>query len=212
MIKINLLHDQKKAKRADKGQQSLAIGMGILGAAAAGLYLFVHTPLADEVGAAQAANSRVQQSIKKLSEETKDFDVINQQCKAATEQGEAIARLNDARAVPAWLLRELSSIMTKDHKPTMTSEMTERVKSDHNRQWTQGWDPKRIWIDSFEEKDGIFTLKGGAQSDGDVTQLALRLQASTYFANVQPEGGSTKSNNKASVDFYEYTITGKVAY
>ncbi|MBI4509729.1 MAG: PilN domain-containing protein [Deltaproteobacteria bacterium] len=212
MIRINLLHEKKKAKRAGRGEQVMALGFAAVGLVAACLYVFVHMPLSEEVEKAQQANTRLRKSIRDLTDQTKDFDVINQQFQQVQEQGEAIERLNNARAVPAWLLRELSSVLTKDHKPTMTREMTERVKADHNRQWTQGWDPKRIWIESFEEKEGAFTLKGGAQSDGDVTQLALRLQASVYFTNVVPEGGQSDVNKESNVGYYRFTISGKVAY
>jgi type IV pilus assembly protein PilN len=210
MIRINLLQE-RKAKRGDRGQKQLLTGALILGVAAVTVFFFVHVPLAEEVEAERANNDRLKASIKKLTEETKDFDIINQQFQAANAQKEAIKRLNDARAVPAWLLHELSNILTKDHKPTMTRDMEERVKSDHNRQWTQSWDPKRIWMESLEEKDGKFALKGGAQSDTDITQLALRMQASVFFKDVFMEKGET-TDDKSKVTFYTFTISGRVVY
>ena len=93
----------------------------------------------------------------------------------------------------------------------MTRDMEEKVKSDHNRQWTQSWDPKRIWIESLEEKDGKFALKGGAQSDTDITQLARRMQASVFFKDVFMEKGETV-DDKSKVTFYTFTISGKVVY
>src|SRR5690606_8385442 len=108
------------------------------------------------------------------------------QLNAAKAQEEAISRLNNARAVPSWMLWELSNILTRDHKPTMTREMAERIKNDPNRQFTAGWDPKRIWINSLDEKGGTLTIHGGAQSTTDVTQFALRMQASVFFQQVMP--------------------------
>ena len=210
MIKINLLRE-RKAKRGDRGQRQLLVGTLALGAVALVIFFFVHVPMADEIDDARAANEQLKTSIKRLTDETKDFDIINQQVQAASVQRDAIKRLNDARAVPAWLLHELSNILTKDHKPTMTREMEERVKSDHNRQWTASWDPKRVWIESFEEKDGKFTLKGGAQSDTDVTQLALRMQASVFFQDVYMEKGET-ADDKSKVTFYQFSISGRVVY
>ena len=210
MIKINLLRE-RKAKRGDRGQRQLLVGTLALGAVALGVFFFVHLPMADEIDEARAANEQLKTSIKRLTDETKDFDIINQQVQAASVQRDAIKRLNDARAVPAWLLHELSNILTKDHKPTMTRDMEERVKSDHNRQWTQSWDPKRIWIDSLEEKDGKFALKGGAQADPDITQLALRMQASVFFKDVFMDKGET-TDDKSKITFYTFTITGKVVY
>jgi type IV pilus assembly protein PilN len=211
MIRINLLHE-KKVKRAEKGHQSLLAGVAGILVAGAAVYLFVHAPKALEAEEAAKVNSRVEKKIRELKADTSEFDTVTAQIKLAQEQSDAIVRLNDARAVPAWMLHEMASILTKDHKPIMSPEMAERVKSDHNRQWTQSWDPKRVWIDSFEEKGGVFALKGGAQSDTDVTQLALRLQASVFFREVVPEGLDTAEDQAAKVAFYRFTITGKVVY
>ena len=123
---------------------------------------------------------------------------------SAVEKTASIDYIHADYGVRSWLL-------TKDHKPTMTRDMEERVKSDHNRQWTGSWDPKRVWIESFEEKDGRFTLKGGAQSDTDVTQLALRMQSSVFFQDVYMEKGET-ADDKSKVTFYQFSISGRVVY
>lgn len=216
MIRINLLPQKKKG--AARGApvdanvpRMMGIGLGTLALAAIGVFFFVHSPLLDEIRENEEANARLKKSIAKLKEDTKDFDTISKQFQAAKEQAEAIARLNSARSVPAWLLNELSRILTKGGSPTMTPEMAERVKTDHNRQWAVGWDPKRVWITSFVEKDGKFTLKGGAQADADITQLALRLQASAYFTSVVLEMGD-RATDKDKVSYYRFTISGKVAY
>lgn len=211
MIKINLLRE-KKPKRADKGQQSIMAGfLGVLVAGAL-VYFFVHVPVEDKITAAQREKQRLDESIRKLQNDTKEFDTVKAQLNAVKEQEAAIQRLNGARAVPAWLLSELSNILTKDHKPTMTPEMEERVRNDANRQLTPGWDPKRLWIEEITEDKGQITIKGGAQSDTDVTQFTLRLQASVFFSDVVPETGAYAEDTVTKVKYYKYTITGKVAY
>jgi Tfp pilus assembly protein PilN len=211
MIQINLLRE-KKAKRVPKGQNAMAIGFGSIVAAALAVYFFVHAPLVAEIESQAEANEKIKKSNDEMAAATKDYDVVNAQYQALLQQEEAIKRLSNARAVPAWFLRELASIMTKGHQPTMSPEMAERVKTDPNRQWNLGWDPKRVWITSIEEQNGNFTLRGGAQSDTDVTQLALRLQASVFFLAVVPEGGSSDKDAKSKVAFYRFTVTGKVVY
>ncbi len=211
MIRINLLRE-KKAKRTPKGQNAIAVGMGSLLAAAAAVYFFVHAPMASEIEHQTEANEKIKKSNDEMAAATKDYDVVNQQYQALLQQEEAINRLSNARAVPAWFLRELASILTKGHQPTMAPEMAERVKTDPNRQWNLGWDPKRVWITSIEESNGQFTIRGGAQSDTDVTQLALRLQASVFFQGVVPEGGASDKDQKSKVAFYRFTVTGKVVY
>ena len=212
MIRINLLREKKKARREAKGSQTVLVGLlGVIGAAAA-VILLVHLPLQTEIDDLKAENAKRQNAIKKLNEETKEFSVVEAQVKAAEAQELAIQRLNDARAVPSWMLFELSSILTKDHKPTMTPEMAARVNEDPNRKFTIGWDPKRIWLTSIDEKDGIVTIHGGAQSTSDVTQLALRLQASVFFKEIAPTKVAQETDSASKQSFYAFSIVGKVLY
>jgi type IV pilus assembly protein PilN len=211
MIKINLLQE-KKPKRTERGQQSLLAGfLGIMLAGVA-VYFFVHAPLSDSIRQLEEDQTRLERSIRQLKEDTKEFDTVQAQLKGVEDQEAAIQRLNQARAVPAWMLAELSNILTKDRKPTMTAEMEDRVRVDPNRQLTPGWDPKRLWIDTIEETQGTVTIKGGAQSDTDVTQFTLRLQASVFFSDVVPETGNYVEDNTTKVKYYKYTISGKVSY
>jgi Tfp pilus assembly protein PilN len=211
MLRINLL-PQKKSRKADPGQQVVLLGlMAIIGAALL-VWLFVHKPLEDDIAVQEAVNGKMRKTIKDLKESTKDFEKLESAFKAAEEQQAAIERLRQARAVPAWMLRELSLIMTKDSQPTMTPAMAKKVMDDPNRSWVQGWDPKHIWITGFEETRGRFKLTGGAQSDSDMTQLALRMQASMYFDEVLPNAGKEKYEKSSGVSYYDFTITGKVVY
>jgi Tfp pilus assembly protein PilN len=212
MIRINLLQEKKKAARAERGQMTVLYGLIALVALGVATFVFVHLPMAGEIDDLTAENDKRQKHIKELQDSTKEFDTVTAQLSSAREQEEAIKRLNNARAVPSWMLYELSNVLTKDHKPTMSPEMAERIKSDANRQFSAGWDPKRIWIDSLDEKDGTLTIAGGAQAPTDVTQLALRLQASVFFTDVQPITVSGSVDGPSKLAFYKFVLTGKVLY
>jgi len=213
MIKINLIQ-QRKARRSgsEASQKIILVGMmGLVGLGAL-VFVFVHQPMEADISAQVATNTKIKKQNDQIKEKTKNFEAIEAAFKVAQEQKEAIDRLNSARAVPAWLLWELSNILTRDHQPSLTEAMKSRLDNDPNRQWQDGWDPKHVWVTDFSEKKGIFKLTGGAQSDSDMTQLALRMQASMYFDDVLPEGGSVSSNKDANVDYYTFTISGKVRY
>jgi Tfp pilus assembly protein PilN len=211
MIRINLL-PKKRAKRADKGQQSLLIGLGVVAASALGGFLLVHQPLQGEIDRIKANNSRIQQDIDGLKKDVERHKALQDAIKVATERAEAIKRLDSARAVPAHMLHELSRILTTGQDPTMSAAMALRVQSDPNRELAVTWEPKNVWITAFSEKNGEFKLSGGARSDGDMTQLAKRLQASVYFENVVPEGGAEVSDRASGITYYRFTISGKVVY
>jgi Tfp pilus assembly protein PilN len=214
VIKINLLVERKarKVRVSEKDQKFILIGIMILGGAGLAVFLLVHQPLAEEAARLAAANAELEKQNNEIAKQTKDLAKLQAAVKAAEDQEQAIDKLRGARATPAWLLWELSNILTRGHQPSLTAEMQRRVESDPNRKWQQAWDPKKVWITEFEERSGRFKLNGGAQSDSDMTQLALRLQASMFFDNVQPEGGNENFEKEGGSSYYNFTISGKVRY
>ncbi len=211
MIKINLIA-QRKVKRSNKGQQTLMIGFLIIILAGALVFLLVHKPLQGEISRLQSTNSKLKRQNADKKKQVKGLKDLKAAVEALNARKEAIDSLNGARATPADFLYELSKIMTPGRMPTMTRAMAKRVEADPHRKLTTEWDPKHVWIISFEEDRGKFKIKGGAQSDGDTTQLAKRLDASVYFEDVVPEGGNEKGERRSGVSYYNFTITGKVVY
>jgi type IV pilus assembly protein PilN len=211
MIKINLLA-QRKAKRTDKGQQTLALGVLAVLAAVALVFLLVHRPLADEVDRLASGNRNIEKQNKGKKDRLKDFDKVKAEVESLLAKKEAIDVLNSARAVPADMLYELSSLLTPNREPRMTEKMSEQVGNDPHRKWSEQWDPKHLWVTSFGEKGAAFLLKGGAQSDGDVIQLAKRLEVSVFFDDVVPSTGVKREDKNSGITYYEFTISGRVVY
>lgn len=213
MIRINLLPHKKKVRSVSvEGEKSVGIGFGILAVSAALVFLVVHNPLASDIEAQQQRNGQLQGENAKIEARIADFDALKAAFQAAQTQATAIDQLNDARATPANFLFELATILRLGGQPTVTAEMAQRLDQNENLRWQSDWDPKHIWIDRIIETNGTFSLVGKAQSDGDVTQLAHRLSASTYFENVQPEGSSKSSKGVGGVTIYEFKISGTVRY
>lgn len=222
MIKINLL-PQKKAKRgaaratiapaANAGQNQVLLGIGGLAAAAAAVFFLVHQPMASERAKLLSTNEKVSSANNDKRKALKDYEINKKLLAASRERSDSIEKLVKAKAVPANLLQELGDILTPGRGPTMSKAMSTKISAgDPNKQFETDWDPKHVWITSFIEKDGAFTLKGGAQSDPDVTQLAKRLQASVYFLDVTPKGGVRVTDRDTNQQYYDFTITGKVVY
>lgn len=214
MIKINLLPQRKKkATRTQvKGEQTVLIGVVIVAALAAVIYFLVHRPMAEDLAAQQATNNKIARENRQIEEQIQGLGQLRAAIKAAQEQAAAIERLNAARATPAWFLRELSNLLTRGGTPSITDAMEAELATNPNRRWQPNWDPKHVWITQFTEKGGEFTLTGGAQSDSDVTQLALRLQASMFFDDVKPSKAGSAEDQKTGISYYKFTITGTVRY
>ena len=213
MIKINLISDGgSRRKRASTGDEKL-VSMAFIAYAAVGVlvFLLVHRPAAGAVEDLNVSNAELQKQNSVVKKQTKDLSKMQAAVKAAKEQEASIERLKAAKTTPAWFLREMSRILTPGNQPSLTEAMRNRVEADPNRAWNLNWDPKNVWITSFVEKDGKFTMKGAGISNNDMAQLALRLQASMYFSQVYPKGGAEKKV-KDSNSHYEFEISGEVRY
>ena len=211
MIRINLA-PSKRTRHQDRSQQELLFGFLILLLAGAALFFFIDSPIRDRIAAQEQTNGLLQQQNRAKEARLTGFKQLKAAVEAAEKRQAVVVRLNAARATPAHMMREISGLLTSNRTPTMTEVMTEEVKGNPNRQMSQEWDARHVWLTSFQEKNGDFTLKGGSQSDSDMTQLALRLQASVFFYDVIPQGGAEVTDRDTGISYYQFTIKGKVAY
>jgi len=218
MIKVNLL-PQRRAKRSQAsggGQREMAIGVGALVAVAAITFVAFDQPKRSTLRDLRASNDALQQEINAKNAQLVDYPKLKLAADEAKQRERSINRLIAAKVVPANVLHELGEILTTNHQPTMTSEMMSRTgtstNGDPNRRFDQTWDPNHVWLTNFTDTGGKFRLEGGAQAENDITQLSKRLQASAYFDDISPSREERVTNKDTGVAYYNFTITGKVAY
>ncbi len=224
MIKVNLL-PQKKAKRGFASSSSSSssdptvkqglIGVVALGAAAVGVYFALDMPKRSRLHEVKDANAQLQQQINEKTKALKGYDELKKAEEQSKKRAESINRLLATKVVPAHVLHELGKVLTREG-PTMTETMAKlagnTTDSDPNKRFVTDWDPGHVWMTSFVDTNGVFKLDGGAQSESDVTQLSKRLAASVYFMDVTPAGGERMNDKESGLQYYKFTITGRVAY
>jgi Tfp pilus assembly protein PilN len=225
MIKINLL-PQKRAKlraaagtpsaTADLGTKQFGLGMGALAVAAVVVFFVVDKPRRDKIKNYEHAMSELNVQIAEKKKQLVGYEEMKKAKTDAEQRAQAITRLMQAKVVPAHVLHELGEILTQNRLPAMTEDMRKKVGngpgSDPNKRFQLDWDPTKVWLSGYTDKDGVFKLEGGAQSESDVTQLSKRLAASVYFMDVTPAGGERVVDRERGINYYRFTITGKVAY
>lgn len=214
MIKINLLPQRKPKRTTDPAQRDVALGMLALAVLGVTTFFVLHKPQQDKLESMRQANADFQDSLGRRKDKIRTLPALRAAVAEAEARGEQIEKLIAARAVPAHMLHELGEILTPGRLPTMTKEMARKVGDPKNDTYTfrEDWDPKHVWITELTEKKGVFTLAGGAESDGDYAQLMKRMQASAYFEDVTPSGGERVTDKNTAVTYYKFTITGKVVY
>ena len=203
----------------------MAIGMAAL------VYTFVHKDLKAEVKVLEEKNSDLRRANRIVKQKFDRLEKIKKEMKELEKTKKIIEKVREARGVPADLLAELSQILSdgseggdptdNDSTKTQTKSSNGPVKGKPTRiddkmkykgPIRNDWDPHRVWITSFIEKEGEFVLNGGAPSDDDMTQLALRMEESVYFRDVIPEDGEQAVEKNSGLTFMKFRITGKVVY
>jgi hypothetical protein len=219
MIKINLLPQRRPKGRAtasDVSVQPLVIGVLCLVAAGAAVYVLVDRPKRARLDELEVTNRRLQGEIAAKNRQLAGYAELKKATEEADERFRSIQRLIGAKVVPAHVLHEIGEILTVSKYPTMTEDMTRRTgngpDSDPNKRFQADWDPSHVWLSGFSDNEGVFRLEGGAQTESDITQLAKRLAASVYFADVSPAGGERVADTSTGTNFYKFTIIGKVVY
>lgn len=214
MIKINLLPQRKPKRQAEPGQRDVALGFLILLVLGAGTFFLVHKPKSDELDKLQSANAAYDEDLARRKDKIRTLPALRSAVALAEEKTGSIDKLIAARAVPAHMLHELGELMTAGRLPTMTKDMSKKVSDpkDDTYRLREDWDPKHVWITEFKEKQGEFSLFGGAESDADVTQLSKRMQASAYFDDVALSKGEKVTDDSTGITYYTFLITGKVVY
>lgn len=219
MIKINLLPQRRPKGRATAQAESarpLVIGVLALVAAAALVAVFVDRPRRARLAELTEANAQLQRDIQARTRQLAGYAELKKAAEEADERYRSIQRLIGAKVVPAHVLHELGEILSTSKYPTMTEDMAKRTgngpESDPNKRFQPDWDPSHVWLSMFSDTGGVFKLEGGAQTESDITQLAKRLAASVYFADVTPAGGERVADSVSGASYYKFTITGKVVY
>lgn len=210
MIRINLLPVKQARKRASGQRQGLIIFLVLL-VEVVGLAGF-HISKASDLEEHKRNNVEMQADIARLKKEVGDYDVVKADRDELIAQRDAIGKLQSGRTGPVYVLRELSEILTKDKGPTFSkTDYEERLKRDPNAGYNPSWDPRRLWIVSWKEKERSVAIEGAAKSNDDVAEFMKRLQLSVFFSDVTLQGTKVVQGG-AEGNYYTFSINCRVNY
>jgi Tfp pilus assembly protein PilN len=226
MIKVNLLPQKRAKKRGgvgapgvQSGTQPMILGIGVLAGLGVIIFLFADKPKRDELNELddKIANldSEMAPKNKELagSNHIPSYVDLKRDFESADARALEVERLMQARIIPANVLHELGEILFPNRMPTMTDDMAKKAGgADPNKKFQLDWDPTHVWLTSYADTGGSFKMEGGAQSEADVTQLSKRLAASVYFFDVAAARQEIVPDKDTGLNYYKFTITGKVAY
>ena len=213
MIRINLIRT-RKARRRDGGERALIV-MGAAVLAALAVMAVFTLRAGTELDGLVRANNAIKDDIERLKADVGDYDKIRDQRQELLKQQKTIDALRTGRTGPLFVLRELSEILTPHKGPTFDRDSyEERLRRDPNVGFNSGWDPRRLWLDSYEEAQRKVKIRGAARTNEDVAEFLKRLQLSVFFGDVTPESTTQVAEGAAGggAKHVTFNVSARVVY
>jgi type IV pilus assembly protein PilN len=206
MIKINLLAQKKRTEKSEGSQVWLAAVMVVVLAEVAGL-LVLHSFKGEELADQQRRNAELTSQIDQAKRNVANHDQVKADLAQLRAREEAIQKLQSARSGPTAILMELARILTPGRGPSVDPDRLAQLRRDNPLSvFNPNWDARRLWITGFVEAQRRLKIDGQARDGEDVSELARRLNLSSYFYDVKLLPATREK------DFVKFSIEAKVRY
>jgi type IV pilus assembly protein PilN len=182
MIKINLL-PVKQDRRREAGRNQVLVGLLAIVVeiiVAVLLYLGANTSLTEQ----KNSNSSIQTQVDRIEKQVKDHQKILSDIQEYERRQEAIDNLEAARTGPSFLMLELSTMLSKNGRPNIDhNKYQQMIQTNPTLAFDESWDFRRLWLDTFSEKDKVVKIAGQGLTHEDVAEFLRRLQLSSFFVS-----------------------------
>jgi len=213
MMHINLIRARRSRRLAPGDRALVAMGAAVA-LAVAGMALVTMSAIG-EANEAVRSNNALRDDIDRMKGELGDFEKVKAERTGLLQQQKTIDALKTGRTGPVYLLRELSEILTPHKGPTFDHVGYEdRLRRDPNMGFNSGWDPRRVWLESYEEAQRKVQIRGSARTNEDVAEFLKRLQLSVFFTDVTPESTTQigETNASGGAKHVAFNVSARVVY
>jgi type IV pilus assembly protein PilN len=204
MIRINLLPQARSTQSAQGNQTWLIVLLGLVAVEIVGCFI-LYGKKQEELDDWGQKNRTVEAAIKLSQDKVADHIKVKAQLATLRAREAAIAKLQTARTGPTAMMLEVARLLSKGRGPSVSPDRIERIKNDDPlSMYNPQWDPRRLWLTSFVEDARTVKLTGSARDGEDVSELARRMNLSSYFYDVRLLPGKMeprKPNEQESVSF-----------
>jgi type IV pilus assembly protein PilN len=216
MVRINLLPDRRPTKTrvaaTEPGQLWLLVVMGLMVLEIVAL-LFVQKWKQDEYAKVQGDNIATQAKIDDLKNKIKDQAQVKAQLQELKDRQAAIQKLESGRTGPTAVLEEISHILTAGRGPTTDKDKLEQLRHENPQAvLNANWDPRRLWLTSYQEIERAVKIGGIAKDSEDVSEFERRLILSDYFYDVNLLPGGKFTDNVTKTELVRFEMSAKVRY
>lgn len=213
MIRINLLPESRRVAASGASAQLWAVVYLLVTFAWCVVLFLFYLNQASALDEQEAKNNEVQQQIKRARAGTDNVEALKAQLAESRKLEDVATELQNARLGPARLLMELSRIISQGGRPTVDPELLQRLRQDNPLAgYNPGWDIRRLWLTSFEEKGGDCEILGNGKTNEDVAEFLRRLALSEVFENVELQSTAADKDDATGLPVVKFRLTCKVRY
>lgn len=216
MIRINLLPQAKKAARAPSTPGSVQAWAIVYFVAAllwiiglVGVYVYYDGVLSEQQSTNQALSMRIDQ----LRTKSAQLEDIRAEIAKSRELEDLVGELNRARMGPTRVMMELSQILSVEGGPTVDPQELEQLRRVNPLAgFNRSWDPRRLWLVSFEEDSRECRIQGVGKTNEDVAEFLRRLALSEVFERVTLTKTESAVDSETDLTFISFDLTCRVRY
>ena len=214
MIRINLL-PRKTRRKAESGAGSqlwLVVLLLLFLAEVGGLFVF-HGFKTEQLKDQNRRNAELKAQIDQAKRAVANHPQVKQQLAQRRARDKAIEELRKARTGPTAVLLELSRLITPGRGPSVDPEKLNKLRQENPLAvYNKAWDARRLWIVKLVEQNRTLQLEGIARDGEDVSELARRMNLSSYFHEVKILPGKKSVDPESKLLLVKFQLQAKVRY
>lgn len=211
MIRVNLL-PQKRRKASQGGELWLIGGLALVVLEVIGcfvIYGLKHEELDQQLNQNKALTAQINQ----IKDVAKNHDDVKSKLARLRDREDAIAKLQSARTGPTAMLLEVARLLTPGRGPSVDPNELSRLRRENPLQdFNPNWDSRRLWLIRFVESDRKVQLEGMARDGEDVSELARRMNLSSYFYDVELLPAKREAESASGLQMVSFKLEAKVRY
>jgi type IV pilus assembly protein PilN len=211
MIRVNLL-PQKRRKASQGSELWLVAGLVVVALEVVGC-LVLYGMKQDELDQQTQTNRGLSAQIQQIKDVAKNHDQVKAKLVSLRDREDAIAKLQSARTGPTAMLLEVARLLTPGRGPSVDPNELSRLRRENPLQdYNPSWDARRLWLVRFVESDRTVLLEGMARDGEDVSELARRMNLSSYFHDVQLLPAKRQAEKDSGLQMVSFKLEAKVRY
>jgi type IV pilus assembly protein PilN len=212
VIRVNLLPQKRRKPAASRGDLWLLASAGVVALEIVVCFIWYGSKQ-DELEQQTTKNRALQAQIEQVNDVSKNHEDVKKKLALLREREDAIAKLQSARSGPTAMLLEVARMLTPGRGPTVDpNEITKLRRDNPGQDFNQNWDSRRLWLTRFVEQERTVRLEGMARDGEDVSELARRMNLSSYFHDVQLLPAKREVDKNSGLPVVSFKLEAKVRY